>query len=48
MRIQEVEDPNQVEHVTENEQTPVWAVVWAAILVSIVLGFCCYYLLNAG
>ena len=48
MTIQKSEEPNQVEYVTENEETPVWVVVLAAVLVSIVLGFCCYYLLNAG
>lgn len=46
MPIQKAEEPNQIEHVTENEETSVWVVASAAILVSIVLGFCCYYLLQ--
>ena len=48
MSIQKAEEPNFVRNESESRETPVWVVVLAAILISIPLGFCCYYLLNAG
>ncbi|MCH8076683.1 MAG: hypothetical protein IIC64_12770 [SAR324 cluster bacterium] len=46
MRIEKAEESNLVGEATENEETPVWVVVSAVILVSIPLSLCCYLLLK--
>ena len=48
MKIQEAEKSHLEMDATESEESSVWAVVWASVLVSIPLGLCCYYLLSAG
>lgn len=46
MRDKTVEDPIEEWRYAEREPTSPTGYVWAMILISIALGFCCYLLLN--